>query len=264
MRLFALAFVAGAFVLQQQRSLPEPRLAGLGLAAALACTLVPAHRRIACALSAIVCGALVGFGHSAWRAEMRLAQSLPPSLEGRDVVVTGIVSGLPQVREPATRFLFDVESWEEGVAPAPARLPGTLSLAWYARDGEPPPILPCERWRLTVRLKPPRGLANPHTFDFEAWALERGIRATGYVRGEDAARRIAERVDGWPCTLHRWRGEVRSRIERELPDAARRGVLVALAIGDQDSIPDGPRQKNSAPALALRRPLENWLVTISI
>ena len=236
MRLFALALVAGAFLLQQQRSLPEAPIALAGIAFALAWMLVPRGRPLAAALLALASGASIGFGYAAWRAELRLAESLPVAMEGRDAVVTGIVSGLPQERAAATRFLFEVEDWGAAIDPRiRAGLPSTLSLAWYANEGPAPKVTACERWRFTVRLKRPRGLANPHGFDFEAWALERGIRATGYVREEQAAR-LAPRVERWPCMLHRWRGIVRDRILAHLGDAPRRGVLVALAIGDQDSI----------------------------
>jgi len=236
MRLFALAFVAGAFLLQQQGSLPEARWALLGLAGALAWRLA-ARRPLAGALLALASGLALGFGYAAWRAELRLAEALPLAMEGQDIVVTGIVSGLPQERPEGTRFLFDVEDWGAGARRAGA-LPSTLSLAWYAQDETLPHVVACERWRFTVRLKRPRGLANPHAFDFESWALERGIRATGYVRDESSAARLADRVDGWPCLLHRWRGAVRARMLEHLGDAPRRGVLVALAIGDQDSIPE--------------------------
>ena len=46
---------------------------------------------------------------------------------------------------------------------------------------------PGERWLLTVRLRRPHGNVNPHGFDYEAWLLERGIGATGYVRQKGSA-----------------------------------------------------------------------------
>src|SRR5512142_101529 len=108
MRLFALAFVLGAFVLQNQRTLPELPIALLGVAAALACALVPRERRLVRAAFVLACGALLGFGWAAERAQWRLAEALPPAMEGGDAVVTGIVSGLPQPGETGTRFLFEV------------------------------------------------------------------------------------------------------------------------------------------------------------
>ncbi|HEX7605582.1 MAG TPA: DNA internalization-related competence protein ComEC/Rec2, partial [Usitatibacter sp.] len=122
-------------------------------------------------------------------------------------------------------------------------VPPTLALTWYAQRARgdegavaPPPIVSGQRWRVVVRLKRPRGLANPHAFDFEPWALERGIRATGYVLPGAGSALVSARVDGWPYTLHRWRGEIRDAMLAHLGNDRLRGVLVALAIGDQDSI----------------------------
>src|SRR5258708_6250931 len=234
MRFFALALIAGTFVLQNQAELPTLRFGLLGVAALLAAALVPRSRRAVRALLLLAAGAWIGYGYAAWRAEVRLADALPRSMEGEDVEVVGIVAGLPQVTEKGVRFVFDVE----GQGP----IPSTISLSWYAErvkggDAIPPPkIIAGQRWRLTVRLKRTRGYANPHAFDFEPWALERGIRATGYVRTKAGTALLAERVDGWPQTLHRWRGAIRDDMVAHLGEARLRGVLVALAIGDQDAI----------------------------
>lgn len=232
MRLFVAAFTAGTLLLQLSSTLPAFPAVPMGVAVLLAGHFTRAWRagRI---VVAVASGALLGYGIAAWRAEVRLAEELPRSWEGRDVEVVGIVAGLPQVTSRGTRFAFDVER----IGTPGAVVPRSISLMWYANASEVPPLAAGERWKLTVRLKRPRGLTNPHGFDFEAWALERGIRATGYVRPAPAAQRLDARIDGWPYTLHRWRGEIRASMNAHLGDAPFRGVLVALAIGDQDSIP---------------------------
>ncbi|HET7728416.1 MAG TPA: DNA internalization-related competence protein ComEC/Rec2 [Usitatibacter sp.] len=232
MRLFVLAFLLGTWVLQREARLPDfpfvLAAAALGLAAAL---LRRGPKRVAVLAMA---GWLAGYGYAAWRAADRLADALPFALEGSDIPVAGVVASLPQVTERGTRFLFDVE---EG-----AGVPRRVSLAWYperdaAGDALPAPrLVPGERWRFTVRLKRPRGLANPHAFDFEPWALERGIRATGYVRTKEPHARIAERAAGASYAIHRWRGAIRDGIEARLGEARLRGILVALAVGDQDAV----------------------------
>ena len=239
MRLVVLAFVLGTLALQRQPELPELRLALLGVAMLLALTLVSRERRFLRFGLVLISGALVGFGYAAWRAECRLGDALPLAWEGEDVEVMGLIASLPQPTDKGTRFVFDVES----VRTPGAVVPQTLALTWYAervkgRDATiaPPKLAAGDRWRFTVRLKRPRGLANPHGFDFEPWALERGVRATGYVRARPAGERLAQGVDGWPYTLHRWRGEIREAMVAHLGDARLRGVLVALAIGDQDAI----------------------------
>ena len=229
MRLFVLAWLAGAIALQREAGLPGFAWGACGLAALLAAALFRNPKLRGAVV--IAAGVLCGFGHAAWRAELRLSDELPFRWEGIDVAVTGVVEGLPQVTDANTRFLFEVES-SQGVVPR------HVSLAWYPdrRAGPPPRIAAGERWRLTVRLKRPRGLANPHAFDFEPWALERGIRATGYVRTASRFERLEARVEGWPYTLHRWRGEIRDAMLDRLKGERLRGVVVALAVGDQDAI----------------------------
>ena len=235
MRLFVLAFVLGTLLLQHAAELPQSRpVWALGIAALLALRLVPGVP-FARAVLLLVAGFLMGYGLAASRAGERLEDALPAAWEGRDIELVGLVASLPQSSARGTRFLFDVERVSTPGAHAPHR----IALTWYAEagrtEGAPPRLLPGERWSLTARLKRPRGLANPHGFDFEPWALERGIRATGYVRSRSGATRDAL-VDGWPYTLHRWRSEVREAMQAHLGDARLRGVLVALAIGDQDAI----------------------------
>ena len=234
MRCFALSFLLGTFLLQHEPRLPEPRIALAGVAAFLALGLV--RRRLARCALLLASGLALGYGYSAWRAELRLGDALPFAWEGADVAVTGVVADLPQPRERGTRFTFEIER----VATPGAVVPPRIALTWYPDKGTQPPRLQAgQRWSVVVRLKRVRGLSNPHAFDFEPWALERGIRATGYVRTRDGFGLADERVDGWPYTLHRWRGDIRERMREALGDAPYAGVLVALAIGDQDAIPPG-------------------------
>ncbi|QJR15456.1 DNA internalization-related competence protein ComEC/Rec2 [Usitatibacter palustris] len=230
MRLLALGFVLGAALLQREFVLPHWNallLAGAPLLATCVVRSLTARRALL-----LVAGVLIGYGYAAWRAETRVAEALPFAWEGRDIEVTGVIAGLPQPGDRAVRFTFAVEEvHSEG-----ATVPRLVSLGWYAEEGGLPAVVAGERWRFTVRLKRPRGLGNRHGFDFEAWALERGIRATGYVRAKPRAQRLDARVDGWPQTLHRWRGEIRESMRTRLEDRRFAGVLVALVIGDQDAI----------------------------
>ena len=234
MRLSILAFALGTLVLQYAAELPDSRIAFVGLAALLAMriTRMPMLRVVlACAGSFAM-----GIGYAAWRAEVRLADELPRAWEGRDVLLTGRIASLPQLLGDGTRFLLDVDE----VRTPGAVVPRGIALTWYsnAKGEHPVPrLVPGERWAFSARLKRPRGLANPHTFEFEPWALERDIRATGYVRAKPVPERVGPAVDGWPYTIHRWRDAIRGAMLEALGDARLRGVIVALAIGDQDAIP---------------------------
>ena len=242
-----LAFVVGCVLLQWQPALPRPGVWLLGAGAlALAAMLVgravsakSAARTVAAVLIVASAGAL-GFGYAAWRAELRLADALPREWEGVDIAVVGVIDELPQASEQGVRFALTVERVET----PNATVPGRLSLAWYAQrrkggDTDPPPELAAgERWRLVVRLKRPHGTVNPHGFDVEAWLLENGFRATGYVRDDDRDGRMSPFAGRIADYVQRARASVRDRIEKALPEAPFAGVIVALAIGEQRAIPE--------------------------
>ncbi len=237
-----IAFAAGVWWLQQQGRLPELQWAwGLPPALVLALWLRGggAPRRAGRAALTLVCAAAAGFLWAAACAHWRLADHLPPEWESRDIVVTGVVAGLPQPYDRSVRFEFDVEQ----VLTPQARVPARIVLSWWgrgARDGgsvQLPEVHAGERWQLTVRLKRPHGLANPHGFDYEAWLLERGIRATGYVRPKTQALRLDAAAPGLSYRIEALRERLRGRIRAALGDAPAAGIIVALAMGDQRAIP---------------------------
>ncbi len=177
--------------------------------------------------------ACAGFGYAAWRAELRLAVSLPTAWEGRDLEVEGAIRGLPARDEKGARFLFDVAS----VAAPIARFPRTIQLSWIDQKGPPPPLLePGARWRLTVRLKRPHSNANYGVRDAQAAMLARNVRGTGYVSTPATARRLEGYASGLGVSVDRWRAALRARIDAVLADAPHRGIVVALAVGAQDEV----------------------------
>ena len=183
----------------------------------------------------------MGFLWASTCANWRLADRLAPELEGRDLAVVGVVSSLPALGERSVRFEFEVESAEG------ARLPKKLLLSWYrspfaeeapalrAEGVHPDGVHPGQRWLLTVRLRRPHGLVNPHGFDYEAWLLERGIGATGYVRQRGEQRFLGFR-HGILDSIEKTREAVRDRFIAELGAGPAAGVLAALAVGDQRAI----------------------------
>ncbi|MEO8935557.1 MAG: DNA internalization-related competence protein ComEC/Rec2 [Burkholderiaceae bacterium] len=290
MRVACIAFVAGAWWLQQQADLPSvgatsaASLIAFGIAilaariasscndAAIAsssrtmrsfATRIASHATVGCAAF------IVGYGWAGWRAEVRLAEELPHALEGRDVVVVGVVAALPGIDPRGVRFPFAVESvLSLDDADRPLVIPSRLSLGWYrpgrggaSGDGAVPDVRPGQRWRLTIRLKRPHSSANPLGFDYEYWLLEDGQRATGSVRpgsddasddGDDdptppipstSTRKLSEFVWRVPYAIERMRARLRDRVLTILADggnirdnAPYAGVIVALIVGDQRAI----------------------------
>lgn len=214
--LTAIAVLAGVLAVQALPALP-PLLIDLAIGAvALWMLRKPRWRWVA--LIALA------FAWAALRGQWALDARLPRSLEGRDFDVVGVVDDLPDRRDEASRFVLRIESASlDGEA---ISLHGLARLSWYSRNG--PDIAPCSRWQLRLRLKRPRGLVNTSGFDFERYALERGIVATGYVRDDAAARALPAPM----LCVDRWRDRIAQGIERAVADRHDAHLLQALAVGD--------------------------------
>lgn len=240
MPLLALTFVLGAWLLQQMPFLPS--LLWLAVLLPVLAALYKYRnnfpiRSISLALLALI----AGFMWAALYAQWRLADELPPAWEGQDIQLIGVVASMPQQQERGERFEFDVERILTPHAVAPRH----LSLSQYNEFGGSarfkttsniPKFHAGERWQLTVRLKRPHGTLNPHGFDFEAWALERNIRATGYVHKDAANHKLGEFVIRPAYVVEMVREKIRERMSSVLRGQPYGGVLQALAIGDESAV----------------------------
>ena len=224
-----LSFACGVLLLQLQPDLP-----GAGAYALCAAAVVFFFR---CRILWLPAACALGFCWALGMAQLRMADRLAPALEGRDIEVVGVVAGLPATGERGLRFEFEPEHAE-------SRLPGRILLSWYRSPGdeEDPafaaaPVHPGERWRFTLRLRRPHGNVNPHGFDYEAWLLEQGLGATGYVRSsrQSFPEKWGER-NGLSDRIERIRERVRDRFKAVLGETPASGILAALAVGDQRSI----------------------------
>ncbi len=183
----------------------------------------------------------LGFFWAAMFAHWRMADALPHEWESRDIELIGIIAELPQATDRSVRFRFDVEQ----VLTSEAKVPAHIMLTWYKmreRYEETsksvfPQVNAGERWRLTVRLKRPHGNANPHSSDFEAKALERNIRAMGYVRISENNVHLDKWVNHPKYLIEHARQQIRTRFAHVLADRPYAGIQFALAVGEQHAIP---------------------------
>ncbi|MGK2915159.1 MAG: DNA internalization-related competence protein ComEC/Rec2 [Porticoccaceae bacterium] len=218
-----LAFAVAAFSSAFWPALPPPL--GLACLATIALpffTVAAKGNRWAVAVLAVsagvVCASVWGFA--------ALVHRLPDDLDKTDYRVQGRVIGLPTADARRVRFDLAVESiapLEDNREAPPLK---HLQLSWYGQMA----IVPDQRWRLEVRLRRPRSLANPGGFDYAAWLLEQGVSATGYVRPSPRNQRLA---DATAASIDRLRFALREHI-RQLPlSADARGFVAALTLGEQ-------------------------------
>lgn len=194
----------------------------------------------------VLCMAGLGFGSTGLRAVHFVDTALDPALEGRDVLVTAVVSELPQRNASGLRFRLDVESATlQGQA---VRLPPRIDVGWYGgvyslgaeQVGlqRPPPadVRAGERWTLLLRLKAGHGSRNPGGFDYELYLWEQGVQATAYVRAGTNDPVPALQGQTWLHPVTWARQAVRDRIFAAVEQRALAGVIAALVVGDQSAI----------------------------
>ena len=207
---YGLCLLAGAYALTF-----VPRLPGVAAMVGVAVVgLVSLWRAPSRPLAAAAAGALLLWAASA----AELARRLPPEVSGNDITFKAQIIEFPVDKEVYTRLV---------VAPrdAPA-LPARVRLNWY--DAARQPRLG-EVWRLTARLKRPRGFANPGGFDYEGWLFRQRIGATGYVlSGKPAAAR--------PAPTARLRRAFVARVDQRLPRDDATAVLLAVTVGARHRI----------------------------
>lgn len=183
---------------------------------------------------------LSGLGWGIYAGHQLVAMQLGESLVGQTLQVVGVISGLPDMNDRRLRFNVDVH---RVINPQGQQLdlkgfPRKLQLSWYSSYSKTaaaplPELMVGQAWQLEVRLKRPRGFANPAGFDYHAWLLRQGIGATGYVVTSNRNRLL----ENYPVApdWRQWIDRQRQLLQQWIlahSNSSERGILIALLIGD--------------------------------
>lgn len=183
----------------------------------------------ACRLAflALALGGVWSIGWGMWQ----MRWTLPDDWQRQDLQVIGQVTGLPQTDSRRTRFEFTVQAlWDPDgspVAPLPIK---KVLLSWYHKPTETV-LRVGQQWRLTMRVRRPHSFMNPGGFDYEAFLLQRGIQAQGYIRGQPIFLAASNAV---PIT--RLRQSIKKRFAKLEISPQARGTFNALLIGDRGDL----------------------------
>ena len=211
----ALAWLLGACALLWSAELPGPAAVG-GLW--LACTLLGLLLRRPALL-----GFAVGFSLTWLQCGERLDSRLDAALEGATLTITGTVASVPQSIGGGYRFEFLTDR-RSGIPPR-------VEVTWYEPQWRPNAA---ERLELEVRLRRPRGSANPGGSDYEARLLREGVGATGYVRAATRSGRELRDVMRAPVLVAR--DEIALATRAALGERPATGIVAGLSVGLQDAL----------------------------
>jgi len=160
-----------------------------------------------------------------FHAHLILNDRLSNEIAGKEITISGTISSVPEQQQRRIRFEFQPDSSTQYA------LPKKVRLNWY--QPLPNDLKAGERWQLTVKLKPVRGMINPGSFDYEAWLFQQGIGATGYVRSSAKNHRI----DTSPLySINALRQSLVLNIEQVLSDSPNIGLIQGLTTGIRHNI----------------------------
>ena len=243
-----LSFLFGILLLQQLSSLPELFWCW-ALISVFSVPFLPRYLRNVrnvqkVQIIRIIILFVVGFLWALLRAHWVLDVALPSELQGKDLLVTGVIASIPLEDHRKRRFEFDIETMEFNKQKIPSI--GKVRISWYGKYSKKNKHLykkkiklkAGQRWQFWLRLKQPHGFMNPGSFDYEGWLYQKKIRATGYVRINYKKKQFAKKLDneasGYRMLI------LRQNLYDSLKNITAKnkytGILIALAMGERTGI----------------------------
>lgn len=228
MRLFTLTFLFGILAFQKLSHLPNQKWILIFLVIAV---LIIILKRFIYRYE-IPLGLILGFSWCFLFVSIQMSWTLPNEWEGKNVLVSGFISSLPEKEKFGTGFLFHVKKIEYNQTRQDCHslfrltLPNQFLLQEKLNVGD--------EWQWLVRLKRIHSTLNPGGFDYEAWALHEGIRAHGYIVGGNINKLMNSQLYHFP--LNRIRQYLQEKIESNLPKSNTSPWITALVIGERHDI----------------------------
>ncbi len=222
-RTVALALFSGILILHYLPQLPPSGFLLLGPVAFVLLFIFKTY------YTRIVLVSLIGFSWAHFQAYYLLEDKLPVESISKNIQLEGYISSLPIVDKRKIRFEFDVENV---LQPAQISFPKKIILSWYNPGKRNLNV--GDKWRFTVRLKPPRTFANPGGFNYTKWLLQKGILATGYIRTKEPTELIASSLSAYP--LQRLRQSMQTQLNNVAIDAHVLPFVRALVLGDRSGL----------------------------
>ncbi len=222
MQLWSLAFLCGILCVQQFRCLPSIWIMVIVGSVLIVLPLCYKKNKL---LVRIISGGLLGFLWAYWLGSSQLSARIPTELEGKTLQAVGYIASIPSASQHGTNFLFALKKLNNQSAT------GSLKLLWNDKNMS---LHVGEEWQLQVRLKKPYGTMNPGGFDYEAFALQANLNASGYVVAKSKAVLLSDHWYHHP--VDRVREYLLNKIIKNLPSSHTSQWIPALAVGERKDI----------------------------
>jgi competence protein ComEC len=219
----ALAIVLGSLLAFYGNDLPDRSWCALAPILLLLCRYCPGYRFILVFTAAFLWSSALFHYH--------LNHRLIDAYDNRVVMVRGIIAEIPEIDHGRTSLYLkaiDIPGY-------PAAIPRLGRFNWYQSKVTP---RAGELWQFQLKLKQPRGRANPAGFDFAAWQFVRGIDVTGYIRSSTLNTKIRS-ASG--TSINYWRTVLASSIDQNCNSCAQRGLIKALVLGFRGDIDEAQK-----------------------
>ncbi|GLX79806.1 ComEC family protein [Thalassotalea insulae] len=197
----------------------------------------------------LLTGVLLGSAWMLWSAAsyqsvLEQQQQRLNSSSSTRVIVEGEVDNIPQYNNGVQRFNFIITQLNNETLAQPMK----IRLAWQQRftgtkvNAKPEQqatsvklqpraqkkLKQGQQWRLTVRIKPPHGMANSGGFSYQTWLRRHGIHATGYVLD----RQINQLLADTPSLRQRSYDQLTPLLAKH----SLSGVVYALTFGERSQL----------------------------
>lgn len=158
-----------------------------------------------------------GYGLFVFAAGQVIDARIPAEFAGDSIMSEVRISSFPRRQGATVSMTGEVRDnpW----------VPGRIRISWFEPDAE---IHLGDVWHLELRLRRPRGTANPGVFDHETWLFRERVAATAYVVGSQ--RNVVIR-SGDLGPIDRLRRKAVERIVAVVTDPERAAVLSAISVG---------------------------------
>lgn len=230
---FILAFLTGDLWLQTFSHLPSTMtLFYLSLLSVISSLLLKKYYQFSYIPFAFLCG----FLYSVWYAHSILSWTIKHEHEGKPLQITGIITSIPITGKYGTQFEFYVEKMK--YLNSITYPNSTIKLTWpdplQTTSTDMSKLKMGDTWQLLIRLKRIHGTQNPSAFDYEAWAFQKGIRATGSVINHSYNKMISHPV--FSSLIHKLRRQLYEKIILYSPHTQTSPWLMGLIMGERRGI----------------------------